>query len=154
NRLARRVPHIRVGSMTTIPMTTRPPVMLPWGVGGSLPLALPPLWPAADIVWPDVAGAIPDYSAALTRALDAPEGMPRLEEQVRRGRRVAIVVDDPSRWTPVRTALPIVLERLKASGLDAGAVTISVGVGRHHAVDAGAMRTRVGDAVADAYRCY
>ena len=39
-------------------------------------------------------------------------------------------------------------------GVRPGDVTISVGVGRHHAVDAGAMRKRVGDAIAEAYRCF
>ena len=67
---------------------------------------------------------------------------------------MAIVVDDPSRWTPVREALPIVLGRLHAAGVRAEDVTISVGVGRHHAVDATAMRRRVGDAVAAGYRCF
>src|SRR3954468_6583934 len=104
NRLARWRRRIRVCGMTTLPMRTRPPVILPWGDGGRLPLALPPHWPAAEGVRPDLAGAIPDYPAALTRTLEAPEGMARLEDQVRPGCRVAIVVDDPSRWTPVRTA--------------------------------------------------
>ena len=70
------------------------------------------------------------------------------------GSTVAIVVDDPSRWTPVREALPIVLKRLHAAGVRPRDVTISVGVGRHHAVDEAAMRRRVGDAVAAAYRCF
>ena len=62
------------------------------------------------------------------------------------GSTVAIVVDDPSRWTPVREALPIVLGRLHAAGVRNENVTISVGVGRHHAVDLPSMKTRVGDA--------
>ena len=45
------------------------------------------------------------------------------------------MVDDPSRWTPVREALPIVLQRLHAAGIGQEDITISVGVGRHHAVD-------------------
>ncbi len=67
---------------------------------------------------------------------------------------MAIVVDDPSRWTPVREALPRVLSRLDAAGVRAEDVTISVGVGRHHAVSPEAMRRRVGDAVAAGYRCF
>ena len=67
---------------------------------------------------------------------------------------MAIIVDDPSRWTPVREALPIVLARLKRAGVKPENVTISVGVGRHHAVDAESMRKRVGDAVADAHQCF
>ena len=68
---------------------------------------------------------------------------------------MAIVVDDPSRWTPVRDALPIVLRRLHAAGVRVEDVTISVGVGRHHA------RRRRGDEAAGRrrrsrprYRCF
>ena len=57
-------------------------------------------------------------------------------------------------WTPVRAVLPVVLGRLHARGIRPGDVTISVGVGRHHAVDARTMRKRVGDAIAEAYRCF
>jgi hypothetical protein len=106
------------------------------------------------VVWPDLAGVVDDYPEALSRALEAPEGIARLEDQAVPGHKVAIVVDDPSRWTPVRAVLPVVLERLHTRGLRPGDITISVGVGRHHTVDARAMRQRVGDAVAEAYRCF
>jgi lactate racemase len=106
------------------------------------------------VVWPDLAGVIADYPDALERALESPDGMAPLEEQVAPGQKVAIVVDDPSRWTPVRAVLPVVLERLNARGIPPGDITISVGVGRHLAVDAGAMRRRVGDAIAEANRCF
>ena len=76
----------------------------------------------------------------------APEESPPLEDLVRAGSSVAIVVDDPSRWTPVRDALPIVLRRLHAAGVRVEDVTISVGVGRHHGVDPEAMKRRVGEA--------
>ena len=52
----------------------------------------------------------------MRNAIDSPVGAARLEEQVAPGSTVAIVVDDPSRWTPVREALPIVLKRLHAAG--------------------------------------
>ena len=109
-------------------------VKVPWGPDGVLELTLPAGIPVAatEVVWPDLAGALEDYPAALERALVSPEGSPPLEDLVRAGSSVAIVVDDPSRWTPVRDALPIVLRRLHAAGVRAEDVTISVGVGRHH----------------------
>ena len=81
-------------------------------------------------------------------------GTEKLERHIRPGGRVAIVVDDPSRWTPVRDALPIVLRRLHAAGIGREDVTISIGVGRHHAVDGEAMCQRVGASIAADYRCY
>jgi lactate racemase len=138
----------------TIPETERgASIAIPWGERDRLTLELPPAWPAADVVWPDLGGVIDDYEQALNDALDRPEGGPRIEEQVGPGARVAVVVDDPSRWTPVREALPVVLRRLLGAGVRPEDVTISVGVGRHHAVSAEMMRKRVGEEVA-AYRCF
>jgi hypothetical protein len=77
-----------------------------------------------------------------------------IEAQVSAGTSVAIVVDDPSRWTPVQAALPVILTRLHAAGVRPADVSISVGVGRHHAVSESAMRARVGVEVAAAYRCF
>jgi hypothetical protein len=136
------------------PIEARSALVLPWGDRDGLGLELPPSWPAADVVWPDLDGAISDYPAALGRALDGPAGASRLEDQLGPGRTVAVVVDDPSRWTPVAEALPPVLRRLHAAGIRSEDVTISVGVGRHHAVDVRSMRKRLGDAIADAYRCF
>jgi hypothetical protein len=140
----------------TAPTTDSCPdaLTIPWGESDWLTLALPTDWPAADVVWPILDRAIDDYPAALNRALDVPDGCPRIEEQVGPGTTVAIVVDDPSRWTPVREALPVILYRLHGAGVRPEDVTISAGVGRHIAVSDAAMRRRVGDAVVDAYRCF
>lgn len=127
---------------------------LPWGNGAQLELTFPEGWPVPDLVWPDVEGVLDDYPSALRQALDTPEGGAHIEEGLGPGSTVAIVVDDPSRWTPVREALPIVLARLEKAGVQPQNVTISVGVGRHHAVDADAMRGRVGPEVVDRYRCF
>jgi hypothetical protein len=126
------------------------PPTIPWGDGPPLDLGIPGGWPTPEVTWPDLSGALADYPAALEAALDRPEA--RLA--VGPGSTIAIVVDDPSRWTPVREALPIVLRRLHAAGVRRPDVSISVGVGRHHAVDEAAMRRRVGDEVAGAYRCF
>ncbi len=129
-------------------------VMLPWGPADHLALALPAGWPEPSVVRPNLAGTLIDYLGTLHQALEAPDGAPRIETQVRPGATVAIVVDDPSRWTPVREALPVILERLHGAGVRPGDVNISVGVGRHHSVDEEAMCRRVGDDVAAAYRCF
>ncbi|MDR3619676.1 MAG: lactate racemase domain-containing protein [Paludisphaera borealis] len=132
------------------------PIEAPWGADGVLRLEFPDDWRVGreSVFEPDLAGAVADYPSALEAALDAPLDSPRLEELVRGGSKVALVVDDPSRWTPVREALPIVLRRLHAAGVAERDVTISVGVGRHHAVDDQAMRRRLGDDVAARYACF
>ncbi len=127
---------------------------MPWGDQPPVPLELPADWPEAQAAWPDLDGALADYPAALVRALDDPLGGVALAEGLGPGKTVAIVVDDPSRWTPVREALPILLSRLTAAGVRESDVTLSVGVGRHHAVDDAAMRRRVGDGIVDRLRCF
>jgi hypothetical protein len=131
-----------------------PDLTIPWGEAGRLPLDWPGTWRAPTVFRPDLAGAVDDYGAALNGVLDDPAGVPALGTGLGAGSKVAIVVDDPSRWTPVREALPHVLGRLRGAGVRPDDVSISVGVGRHHAVDDSAMRQRVGDAVVAAYRCY
>jgi len=128
----------------------------PWGLGGSLPLEFPDAWRVGveSVVEPDLGGAVDDYPGALEAALDAPRESRKLEDLVQDGSRVALIVDDPSRWTPVREALPSILRRLHGAGVAVDKVTISVGVGRHQAVDDAAMRRRLGDDVAETYRCY
>ena len=143
---------------STIPGPTPPPgskapIPIPWGGGPPLDLRIPADWEVVDVAGPDLSGKLDDYPTALDRALDEP-GVIALIAAARPGATVAIVVDDPTRWTPVREALPIVIGRLRDVGVFPSDVTVSVGVGRHHAVDAGSMRKRVGDAVADAFRCF
>jgi lactate racemase len=126
----------------------------PWGEHDRLRLRLPDAWPEPEAAWPDLADPVADYSEALNRALDAPLGADPLERLSGAGTRVAIVVDDPSRWTPVKQALPPILERLQAAGVHVADIAICVGVGRHHAVDEAAMRARVGETVASTYPCF
>lgn len=138
-----------------MPAPLTEPIAIPWGARGeTLALELPASWASAEVVNPDLSGVLDDYPSALASALDTPEGCARLEALVGPGSKVAVVVDDPSRWTPVREALPAVIERLRRAGVKSEDITISAGVGRHHAVSDAAMRLRVGDAVADAHRCF
>jgi hypothetical protein len=133
-------------------------IAVPWGLDAYLDLTLPSdgqfVGADIEIFWPDLSHSLADYPQALEHALDSPVGTTKLEQSVAMGSSVAIVVDDPSRWTPVREALPVVLGRLHALGVRREDVTISVGVGRHHGVDAVAMRQRLGDSIAAGYRCY
>ncbi len=129
------------------------PISIPWGPDDSLSLEIPSAW-EVDVVWPDLTEALADYPGALLIALNDPIDALRVEALVGPGSKVAIVVDDPSRWTPVQIALPEVLRRLRTAGVRPEDISISVGVGRHHEVEDSAMRKRVGDEVVDHYQCH
>lgn len=136
-------------------MTLARETTIPWGPEGRLTIALPSDWPDPEVAVPDLSAPFADYPEALNHALDHPEGNgPTLGALVRKGTKVAIVVDDPSRWTPVREALPIVLKRIHDAGVEVADVSISVGVGRHLPVDDPSMRLRVGNAIAERYQCH
>jgi hypothetical protein len=107
-----------------------------------------------DVFWPDDQRCLSDYRAALDDALDSPLGANRLERYVGSGSTVSIIVDDPSRWTPVSAALPLVTRRLHASGVKPQDVTVTFGVGRHQPVSAEAMSHRLGRQITDHYRCF
>jgi lactate racemase len=133
-------------------------IPVPWGPDGTLDLTIPDdeLFGKANVtvVWPDLSDPLVDYSQALEQAVDSPVGTAKLEQHVGPGAKIAIVVDDPSRWTPVREALPIVLRRLHAAGVGQEDITISISVGRHHAVDTHDMQQRLGDSITARYLCY
>jgi lactate racemase len=135
-----------------------PTIDVPWGPDGSLGLIFPTSGPFSeakiDVAWPDTSGPLTDYGFALEDALDHPVDDIPLEGLVKPGSSVAIVVDDPSRWTPVREALPIILKRLRGAGVRCQDITICVGVGRHMPVNADAMQRRVGMEIAAEYRCF
>ncbi len=135
----------------------RPVIEVPWGADGLLELNLPEagVFDAMPNVFrPDLGGAVANYESVLENALASPMNSEPLDRLVKPGGTVAIVVDDPSRWTPVSDALPIILRRLHGAGLTSDEITISVGVGRHHAVDAPTMARRVGPSIAGKYRCF
>ncbi len=135
--------------------STSDTILFPWGdQGGTLAVTPPDFWPGAEVIRPDLSGVLEHYDATLDLALDHPTGAPRMEELVRPGAKVAVLVDDPSRWTPVREALPAILRRLHAAGVRVEDVCIVAGVGRHHTVDHAAMRKRVGDDVTTRYTCF
>jgi len=103
--------------------------------------------------WPNDANPLTDYGTALNGALDSPLGAQKLECQVGPGSTVAIIVDDPSRWTPVSDALLLVLSRLHTRGVKPADATISLGVGRHRPVAAEIMAHRLSTEIAATYQC-
>ncbi len=137
---------------------SRASITVPWGPSESLELTLPSAGVLAaasvDAFSPDPIGSLADYPAALEQALDSPVDSPRLEQQISAGAKIAIVVDDPSRWTPVREALPVILRRLHAFGVGPDDITITFGVGRHAIVSAETMRRRLGDEIVARYACF
>ena len=105
------------------------PVPRDWNVTVHEPVLPPPL--GAD----EIAGAI-----------RAPVGAPPLRELASGAARVAVVVDDLTRPTPVASILPVVLDELDVAGVDRTGVTVVVATGTHGRASADAIARKLGDA--------
>jgi len=88
----------------------------------------------------------------VEKALAAPIASPRLSEIVHEDSRVAVIVDDWARSTPVSHILPTLLEELQAGGAKSENIDIVVALGTHRAMPQEALTERLGEAVFQQYR--
>ena len=119
------------------------PVTLPWGKE-TLRLNLPDRWELAGVLEPQPLAAAEDTGAETRRSLREPIGCPRLADLYRPGVKVALVIDDDSRPTPVARLLPAVLEELKQSGLRWADLTLVPAIGQHRAMAPEEIARRIG----------
>jgi nickel-dependent lactate racemase len=104
-----------------------------------------------EIIRPADVAPCADPEEAVREALDNPVGSPPLEEVVKAGQTVAVIVDDVTRMTPVHEMLPPVLERLHSAGARREEVFIAVALGTHLPMIENEIRAKLGPEVADRY---
>ena len=118
--------------------------LLPWGKE-EIALSLPEDWHLAGFLepstFPGVRGAVDHVRLSLMQ----PIGSPRLCELARAGMRVALVIDDLSRPTPVGRILPAVLEELAQGGVAREDVALVVALGLHRPMQEDEVARRVGE---------
>jgi nickel-dependent lactate racemase len=105
-------------------------LQVPWG-SESLSLQLPGEWKIQGILEPSGLPPASDPAGEVVRGLLAPVGSPRLVDLVKPEMRVAIVIDDLSRPTPVGIILPQVLKQLVSGGLARSHITLVPALGVH-----------------------
>ena len=98
------------------------------------------------------AAPLPDWEAALVKALDHPIACAPLVEMSRGKRSAAISVCDITRPVPNRLTLPHILPRLHAGGIPPENVTILIATGLHRPASAAEINEIVGADVAARYR--
>jgi nickel-dependent lactate racemase len=128
-------------------MTQPNKVTIPWGKG-ELTLALPDPWHVAAILEPQSLPAVSDLCAEVRCALAQPIGLPPLRRMMEPfpGGKVALVVDDGSRPTPVAQILPLVLKELEDAGVQRSQITLIPAIGLHRAMTGEEIEQRVGRA--------
>lgn len=101
---------------------------------------------------PDFTPALEDLKGAIEHAVDNPIGTKPLGEIVSPGKKIAIIIDDGSRPTPISTILPILLPRLEAAGAKPEDIIIVAALGSHRYMTEDELRERVGDEVYARYK--
>jgi lactate racemase len=118
-------------------------IQLPWGPQ-HVELELPPSWNLTGIYEPSALPGVPDPAQEAARSLQNPIGLARLSEIAKPGMKIALVIDDGSRPTPVRLILPMVLQELERCGAKRSQVTIIPALGVHRAMQSDEVAQRVG----------
>jgi nickel-dependent lactate racemase len=119
---------------------------------GNLEVNLPKNWQVLQTIFKEGEEVRRPLSDLIERALDHPVDSRPLEEMLKPGIRLAIVVDDVTRPTPVRELLPPLLRRIHQCGVPKKDVDIVIGVGTHRPLSQEEIRERCGKEVAKAYR--
>jgi nickel-dependent lactate racemase len=116
---------------------------LPWGKE-KVNLVLPPSWQVDGILEPAALAGVTNLDQELHRSLQAPIGCRKLSQLVTKNSRIALVMDDLSRPTPVAKLLPAVLEELKSGGVIPSQITLIPALGVHRPMNAGEINLRAG----------
>jgi nickel-dependent lactate racemase len=122
---------------------------LPYG-NSTLPVSIPEVW-LGGIAIPRALSPSPDVPLLIVKALNNPIGTAPLSELVKPGQKVAIIVDDYTRKTPVDLLLPPVLEQLLAAGVAPADIRLVVALGTHRPMTRAEIMAKVGAEVADRY---
>ena len=109
-----------------------PEVLLPWGQG-ELKLALPEHWTLQQVARSTLPAAGDDWRDALGMALSQPTGELPLGQLVaaRRGGRIALVVEDFTRHSPLAEVLAVVMEELARQHVEPAQTEIVFATGMH-----------------------
>jgi nickel-dependent lactate racemase len=116
------------------------------------PFEIPPGWTALQNTVSEEAEISLTIPEMVKKALAAPVASPRLSEIVHEDSRVALIVDDWARSTPVSHILPTLLEELQAGGAKSENIDIVVALGTHRVMPQEALAERLGEAVFQQYR--
>jgi len=113
---------------------------------------IPPGWTVLQNAVSEEAEISLTIPEMVEKALAAPIGSPLLSEIVHKDSKVALIVDDWARSTPVSQILPALLEELQAGGAKRENMDIVVALGTHRTMPQEALAERLGEAVFQQYR--
>ncbi len=114
--------------------------------------SLPPQWSISQFI--ETEEDIPSTSVAqLTQeALESPLGHPPLKNMISGAKRIAIIVDDRTRPTPVTDILQVLLPYLSRHGAAREKISIVIALGTHVAMTAEELESRLGKETVSSYK--
>lgn len=92
-----------------------------------------------------------DPQRMILDAIEHPIGGPKLEDIVTPDKRIAVIVDDGSRPTPISAILPVLLDKLIRCGARREQIKIVIALGSHRYMTEDEMRERVGEEIYQTY---
>jgi nickel-dependent lactate racemase len=119
---------------------------------GDLSARLPSGWEAIQTVFRDAQPVRAPAQELMIQALSKPLASPKLEELLKPTSKVAIVVDDLTRHTPISDLLPGLLKVIESRKVPKENVSIVIGTGTHRPMDQKEIEARLGEGVVRAYR--
>ena len=116
---------------------------LPWG-RETISLDIPDTWRLAGVMQPSALTGVADPLQEVESSLRSPIGSLRLWELVKPEMKIALVMDDASRPTPVALLLPSVLAELRRGGASTEQITLVPALGLHRPMTAEEITRRTG----------
>lgn len=105
-------------------------ITLPWG-GDNISLELPENWKISGILEPSSLPAVDSVENELLSAFQSPIGCEPLSELDFTGKKIAIIMDDASRPTPIASIFPILLQKLTQLKVDLNQIILIPAIGLH-----------------------
>jgi nickel-dependent lactate racemase len=116
---------------------------MPWGKE-TINIDLPDEWKILGAFEPASLPPVADTPAEAMRSLKEPIGAPRLVEQIKPGMKIALVMDDSSRPTPVKQIYPALMDELHRAGVKDEDLTVVPAIGLHRPMPEDEIRQRLG----------
>lgn len=88
----------------------------------------------------------------IKSSINNPIGTKKLNELILKGRKVAIIVDDYTRPTPVYKIIPVLLEILYSAGVNAKDITIIFALGTHRRMTVQEIEQKIGKNISKQYK--
>ncbi|HUL29868.1 MAG TPA: lactate racemase domain-containing protein [Thermodesulfobacteriota bacterium] len=114
--------------------------------------ALPERWKPLHFVETQEGTPPPSIEQMTREALSKSTGPLLLQQLLSRAKRIAILIDDATRPTPVAKILGVLLDHLSGSGISRENITIVAAIGTHETMEKDVLKGRLGGDVLSRYK--